>query len=150
MSFHITGVCPTNALVTVYETGGAVLASIFTDSGLTTPKPNPFRASGASFSFYCATDQVYEAFGLIGYVTGPDGATDGNMAVFDGSSGIVIRDGGAPGGGGTPSVFTVLTSAPGSPTDGTGWFFDDGGTPATVSLQYRKGGVTYDIPLGTI
>jgi hypothetical protein len=44
----------------------------------------------------------------------------------------------------------VLTADPGSPVNGTMWGFDDGGTPANVSIRYRKGGVTYDFPIGTI
>jgi hypothetical protein len=33
------------------------------------------------------------------YVVGPSSVTDGNMAVFDGTTGKLLKDGGAPGGG---------------------------------------------------
>jgi len=33
-----------------------------------------------------------------GYVTGPASAVNGNIAVFDGTSGKIIKDGGPPGG----------------------------------------------------
>jgi len=36
--------------------------------------------------------------GLAGFVTGPGSATDGNLAVFSGGSGKIVRDGGAPSG----------------------------------------------------
>ena len=36
-----------------------------------------------------------------GDVVGPAGASDGNLAVFDGATGKLIKDGGAPGGGST-------------------------------------------------
>jgi hypothetical protein len=36
-----------------------------------------------------------------GDVVGPSSATDGNLAVFDGTTGKLIKDGGAPGGGGS-------------------------------------------------
>jgi len=50
-----------------------------------------------------------------GDVVGPDGATDGHLAVFDGVTGKVIKDGGAPGGGGAPTDATyVVTSANGT------------------------------------
>ena len=35
-------------------------------------------------------------------VTGPASATDGHLAVFDGATGKIVKDGGAPGGGGSP------------------------------------------------
>jgi hypothetical protein len=45
----------------------------------------------------------------------------------------------------------VGTSSPATPINGTAWFIDDGGTPATVSVYYRKGGVTYGpFPLFTL
>src|SRR5262245_59778873 len=50
----------------------------------------------------------------------------------------------------TPGTVTVRTADPASPVNGQGWFFDDGGTPATVSFRYRKGGVTKEIVLGVL
>jgi hypothetical protein len=38
-----------------------------------------------------------------GDVVGPASATDGHMAVFDGATGKLLKDGGAPGGGGAAS-----------------------------------------------
>ncbi len=43
---------------------------------------------------------LHEGGGGSGDVVGPDSATDGNLAVFDGITGKLIKDGGAPGGGG--------------------------------------------------
>src|ERR1041384_6005574 len=55
-----------------------------------------------------------------GDVVGPDSATDGNLAVFDGTSGKIIKDGGAPGGGGGLTVWD------GSATTGTIYFHKGG------------------------
>jgi hypothetical protein len=43
----------------------------------------------------------------------------------------------------------VLSADPASPVNGTMWGFDDGGSPASLSIRWRKGGVTYDFPIGT-
>jgi hypothetical protein len=50
-----------------------------------------------------------------GDVQGPPSATDGNLAVFDGPSGKVIRDGGPPGSGGGTTLHAELTD---TDTDG--------------------------------
>jgi hypothetical protein len=47
------------------------------------------------------------------------------------------------------AIQQVLTSDPASPIDGTVWFFDDGGSPASLSIRWRKAGVTYEFPIGT-
>lgn len=47
-------------------------------------------------------------------------------------------------------VLKVLTADPGSPVDDTAWLFDDGGSPANVVLRVRKGGTTYELPIGTL
>lgn len=52
--------------------------------------------------------------------------------------------------GGTTGELAVLTADPGSPANGTAWIYKDGSTPANVSLKVRDGGVTYDLPLGTL
>ena len=44
----------------------------------------------------------------------------------------------------------VVTADPASPVDGTAWLFDDAGSPSNISLRIRKGGVTYDLPIGTL
>ncbi len=44
-----------------------------------------------------------------GDVVGPASATDGHLAVFDGATGKLLKDGGAPGGGGA-SLWTALTA----------------------------------------
>lgn len=45
----------------------------------------------------------------------------------------------------------VVSASPATPINGTLWFLDDAGTPATVSAYYRKGGVTYGpFPLFTL
>lgn len=47
-------------------------------------------------------------------------------------------------------VLQILTANPSTLVDETGWLFDDGGTPSSISLRVRKGGVTYDLPIGTL
>ena len=47
--------------------------------------------------------------GQLGNVVGPASATDGHMAVFDGTTGKKIKDGGAPGGGGVFADAVVPT-----------------------------------------
>jgi hypothetical protein len=44
----------------------------------------------------------------------------------------------------------VLSADPGSPVNGEAWLYDDGATPATIYLKYRKGGVTKEVPLATL
>jgi len=46
-----------------------------------------------------------------GDVTGPSSATDGHLAVFDGTSGKIIKDGGAVGSGGGDSVASKIFMA---------------------------------------
>jgi hypothetical protein len=41
----------------------------------------------------------------------------------------------------------AVTSNPTSPVNGDVWFFDDGGTPATLSIRWKKGGTIYEAPL---
>lgn len=47
--------------------------------------------------------------------TGPAGATDGHLAVFDGATGYILKDGGVPGGGGswteTSGTFTATPAS---------------------------------------
>lgn len=45
-----------------------------------------------------------------GDVVGPASATDGNLAVFDGATGKLIKDGGAPGGGSTDVLMVQVFS----------------------------------------
>lgn len=47
------------------------------------------------------------------------------------------------------AIGAALTSDPSSPSNGWVWFFNDAGTPPSISLRWRSGGVTYDFPLGT-
>lgn len=66
-----------------------------------------------------------------GYVVGPAGATNNNVALFDGATGLVIKDGGALGTmsaqnansvtitGGTLTSVSLVTSALGTPSSGT-------------------------------
>ncbi len=55
----------------------------------------------------------------IGDVVGPSSSADGNLAVFDGTTGKLLKDGGAPGGGGSfLSANTARVDASGN--DGTG------------------------------
>ena len=67
-----------------------------------------FRHLG--WRFYSATGSDLDNFGASlagsgsGDVVGPGSAVDGNMAVFDGTTGKLIKDGGAPGGAGTSSL----------------------------------------------
>ena len=45
-----------------------------------------------------------------GDVVGPAGATDGHLAVFDGATGKLLKDGGAPGGGSTDVLMVQVFS----------------------------------------
>lgn len=44
----------------------------------------------------------------------------------------------------------VLSADPASPTDGTFWVTDDGGSPAAIKLRFRKGGVSYTLAEVTV
>lgn len=44
----------------------------------------------------------------------------------------------------------VLAADPASPVDGQFWITDDGGTPASIALKFRKGGVTYTLAEVTV
>ena len=62
-----------------------------------------------------------------GNVVGPSaGAVDGHVAVFDGTTGLLIKDGGPPGTGGGASV-TISDTPPASPTAGNLWWESDTG-----------------------
>lgn len=82
-----------------------------------------------------------------GDVSGPAGAADGNMAVFDGGTGKVIRDGGPPGaGGGVPEPaddgipkLRVTASAVSSWVDAGG-----ASDPAQQNLETHKGSGDHD------
>jgi len=55
---------------------------------------------------------VFNPAPIVDAVTGPDSATDGHIAVFSGTTGKIIADGGAPGGGGLLQTATfTLTDA---------------------------------------
>jgi hypothetical protein len=44
----------------------------------------------------------------------------------------------------------VLATDPTSPVDGQAWLLTDGGSPETILLRIRRGGLTYTLPLGTL
>lgn len=105
------------ATVSVYIHGSnpATLATIYSDDNPSpTPLANPFTAnSDGTWGFYAASgryDVVFSggdlpspftipdltngAGGGTGNVTGPGGAVDGDVASFDGTSGLIIKDSG--------------------------------------------------------
>lgn len=43
------------------------------------------------------------------------------------------------------AIQQTLSADPASPVNGTWWLVDDGGSPASVALRVRKGGVTYTV-----
>lgn len=47
------------------------------------------------------------------------------------------------------AALQVRTADPAAPTNGEAWLFDDGASPPTLSLKWRRGGVTYAFPIGT-
>lgn len=47
------------------------------------------------------------------------------------------------------AVQQALTADPSPLVDGMVWYFDDGGSPASLVLRWRKAGVTYEFPIGT-
>ena len=54
-----------------------------------------------------ATGLIWDTPAGSGDVVDPAGATDGHLAVFDGATGKLIKDGGAPGGGTVPPALKV-------------------------------------------
>lgn len=54
---------------------------------------------------------VFNPAPIVDAVVGPDSATDGHIAVFSGSTGKIIADGGAPGGGSLLTATVTLTDA---------------------------------------
>lgn len=48
------------------------------------------------------------------------------------------------------AIQQTLSADPASPVNGTWWLVDDGGSPASVALRVRKGGVTYTVAEITI
>lgn len=58
------------ATITVFDAGGTVLSSIYTDSGLTTPKANPFTSNAdGTFQFFAATGEYKLRMEKTGYTT---------------------------------------------------------------------------------
>lgn len=144
------------ATVTVYIHGISppTLASLFSDNNASpTPLANPFTANvDGSFGFYAETgrydivfsggslpapytisDVTNGAGGGSGDVVGPLSAVDGNLAVFDGTSGMLIKDGGP-----SPDLSSViagivqgrLTLAPGFPV-----YVPQAATPASTNTS---------------
>lgn len=52
-------------------------------------------------------------------------------------SGSAVRD--------VEAIQATLSEDPASPVNGTWWLRDDGGSPASIALRFRKGGVTYTL-----
>lgn len=50
----------------------------------------------------------------------------------------------------SPPPFPVYTVAPAAPANGTGWFLYTAGAPGSMKLQWRLGGVTYELDLGSV
>lgn len=76
----------------VYTTGGPANPAVFTGPGTTGRVPNPVTSSGR----YLRDDGSWAApagAGL-GDVSGPDGATNNAVAVYDGTSGTTLKDSG--------------------------------------------------------
>ena len=48
------------------------------------------------------------------------------------------------------AVQQTLTADPVSPANNTWWLVDDGGSPASVALRFRKGGATYTLAEVTV
>ena len=57
-----------------------------------------------------ATGLIWDTPAGAGDVVGPAGASDGNLAVFDGATGKLLKDGGAPGGGSTDVLMVQVFS----------------------------------------
>jgi hypothetical protein len=57
-----------------------------------------------------ATGLIWDSPAGSGDVVGPAGATDGNLALFDGATGKLIKDGGAPGAGSTDILMVQIFS----------------------------------------
>lgn len=57
------------------------------------------------------------------------------------SSGVVVD---------LETIRQVLPADPASPVNGQSWITDDGGSPASIALKFRKGGVTYTLAEVTV
>ncbi len=57
------------------------------------------------------------------------------------SSGVVVD---------IEAIGQVLSADPASPVNGQFWVTDDGGSPASIALKFRKGGVTYTLAEVTV
>lgn len=104
------------ALVTVYVHGTVTLAQLFSDDNLSpTPLANPFTSnSDGSFGFYAVTgrydvifsggdltapvtidDVTNGAGGGTGTVVGPLSSVDSDIVLFDGVTGVLVKDSGS-------------------------------------------------------
>lgn len=48
------------------------------------------------------------------------------------------------------AIQQTLSADPASPVNGSWWLVDDGGSPASVAIRFRKGGVTYTLAEVTV
>jgi|ERR1041385_2400390 hypothetical protein len=78
-------------------------------------------------------------------VSGPNSAVDGHLAVFDGTTGHLIKDGGAAGGASMPQVDVSAFATGGSGTSGSPWTGWDTAITWTAFTEYhfRKGYFAY-------
>lgn len=67
-------------------------------------------------------------------------SSDGHICAEDDAS--AVRD--------LEAIQQTLSADPASPVNGTWWLVDDGGSPASIALRFRKGGVTYTLAEVTV
>lgn len=67
-------------------------------------------------------------------------ASDGHFYAVDDAG--VVRD--------VEAIQQTLAADPVSPVNNTWWLVDDGASPSSVALRFRKGGVTYTLAEVTV
>jgi hypothetical protein len=131
------GLAGINALIDFINqntTGVGTLTSSKVDGAASSTDNAIMRFNGSTGKVAQNSIPIVQDDGRISTVTDPTSAQDAaTKAYVDGLLGIV----------------PVQAADPASPVNGTVWFFDDGGSPASLSIRWRKGGVTYDFPIGT-
>ena len=103
----------------------------------TTNPEAPGAASPGTQLIAARRDHVHPAGAGGGDVTGPAGATDGHVALFDGATGKAIKDGGALAGGGNVSDTGATTANHLAVWNGASdHIIKDGGVVPTSTIDY--------------
>jgi hypothetical protein len=96
---------------------------------------------------------VSDVLALAGDVTGPGSATDGNLVVFDGTTGKLVKDGGPPGGAGGGGIVEFISAT--TPLSGASVEIDSIGSThymvriVLVGVQFSASSVTLRLQFKT-